>query len=367
MNHTKQTTYLLGFLFLLSSTHMHADHNIVVATMNAGVTPAGIGIIPSGCKAYVANNNNYGIDGEDSVTVLDLKDNTVKSTIYHDSFNQPYTITINPSGTKAYVSNSNSTTVAVISTETDQVIAVIDGFDGPSGMAITPDGLFGYVNNYGGPEGLGSGNGTTVRLVNLTTNSIVGDAITVDQAPAALAISPDGKYVYSVNYVDGNPGTGTMSVISTCTNTVIATVNGFSGPFNIAITPNGKYAYVSNFGSNNFAPFGSTVSIVNLCGFSIKTVNVGIQPSGVAISPDGHRAYVTNYNTLYAGENFTDLTAGQGSVNIIDTNKKKLVPPTIAVDQSPANIAISPNGKYAYVTNYTSNTVNVIKLKKHHK
>ncbi len=362
MNHT---TRFFGFLFLLTSTHLCARHNTVVATMNAGVTPAGIGITPNGHKAYVANNNNYGIDGEDSVTVLDLEDNTVKTTIYHESFNEPYTITINPAGNRAYVTNSNSTTVTVISTNSNQVVAIIDGFDGPSGMAITPDGLFGYVNNYGGPEGLGSGNGTTVRVVDLTTNSIIGNPITVGLAPAALAISPNGKFVYTINYVDGNPGTGTMSVISTSTNTVTATVNGFSGPFGIAITPNGKHAYVTNFGSNNFAPFGDTVSIVSLCGLNIvKTIEVGIQPAGVAIAPNGHHAYITNYNTLYAGENFTDLTAGQGSVNIIDVHDKKLVPPTIAVDQSPANIAISPDGKYAYVTNYTSNTVNVIKLKK---
>ncbi len=365
MNRTNQTTYFLGFLCLFTSAHLMADHNAVVAVMNTGVTPAGIAVTPSGHKAYVANNNNYGIAGEDSVTVLDLKNNTVKTTIFDASFNQPYTVTINPSGHRAYVTNSNSTTITIISTKTNQVIGVINGFDGPSGMAITPDGKFGYVNNYGAPGGVGSGNGTTVRVVDLTTNMIIGSPITVGLAPAAIAISPNGKFVYTVNYVDGNPGTGTMSVIKTSTNTVTATVNGFSGPFGIAITPNGKYAYVTNFGSNNFAPFGTTVSIVNLCGLNIdKTIEVGIQPAGIAIAPDGHHAYVTNYNTLYAGSSFTDLTAGQGTVNIIDVHHKKLISPTIAVDQSPANIAISPNSRYAYVTNYTSNVVDVIQLKK---
>lgn len=367
MNHTNQTTYFLGFLCLLTSVHLWADDNTVIATINTGVTPAGIAITPSGHKAYVANNNNYGIAGEDSVTVLNLKNNTVKTTIFDPSFNEPYTVTINPSGHRAYVTNSNSSTITVIDTKTNQVIAVITGFDGPSGMAITPDGKFGYVNNYGAPGGVGSGNGTTVRVVDLTNNVIIGSPITVGQAPAAIAISPHGKFVYTINYVDGNPGTGTMSIIKTSNNTVTATVNGFSGPFGIAITPDGKYAYVTNFGSNNFAPFGTTVSIVNLHALNIvKTIEVGIQPAGIAISPDGYHAYVTNYNTLYAGESFTDLTAGQGTVNIIDVRHKKLIPPTIAVDQSPANIAISPDSKHAYVTNYTSNVVNVIKLKKHH-
>ena len=70
----------------------------------------------------------------------------------------------------------------------------------------------------------------------------------------------------------------------------------------------------------------------------------------------------SNYNTLYAGSNFSDLTAGQGTVNIIDIATNTVLPPIIAVDQSPANIAISPNGEFAYVSNYTSNTVNAIAL-----
>ena len=362
-----QHNYFFVSLFLLLPTHGYAvKSNTVIATINVGITPAGIAITPDNRFAYVANNNNYGLAGEDSVTVLKLKNNTVKTTIFLSSFNQPYTITINSAGTRAYVTNSNSTTITIIDIHTNTVIGVIDGFDGPSGMVITPDGTKAYVNNYGGPEGVGSGNGTTVRIVNLNTNTIVGSPITVGLAPAALAISPNGKYVFVANYVDGNPGTGTLTVIKTDLNNVVGTIPGFSGPFAIAITPDGKYAYVTNFGSNNFEPIGTTVSVVKLKkGLIVDTIELGIQPSGVAITPDCRYAYVTNYNTLYAGENFTDLTAGQGTVNIIDTQKHKVIPPTIVVGQSPANIAIAPDGRHAYVTNFTSNTVNVIALPHH--
>jgi len=230
-------------------------------------------------------------------------------------------------------------------------------------MVITPNGKKAYVNNYGGPNGVGSGNGTTVQVVDLHNNTIIGAPITVGLAPAALAITPNGKFVYVVNYVDGNEGTGTISVIQTSNNTVVKTIKGFSGPFAIAIDPDGKFAYVTNFGSNNFSPIGTTVSVVRLKDNKIvATINLGIQPAGIAITPNHHLAYVTNYNTLYAGDNFTDLTAGQGTVNLIDTDTNKVIPPTIVVGQSPDMITISPNGKFAYVTNYTSNTVSVIAL-----
>lgn len=356
------TNYFLSVLCLLVSTYIYADNNnLVVATINTGINPAGLAITPDNHYAYVANNNNYEIYQQDSVSVLNLHHNTVKQIITDDSFNEPYTITINPSGTLAYVTNSYSTTISIINIETNQVVGVIDGFDGPSGMVITSDGLYGYVNNYG--AGDDSGLAQTVNIVDLTANIIIDSPITVGLAPAALAISPNNDYVYTINYVDGNQGTGTISVIRTCDDTVINTIAGFSGPFAIAITPCGTYAYVTNFGSNNFAPFGTTVSVVNLqLGEIVDTINLGIQPAGIAITPDGKYAYVSNYNTLYAGSNFTDLTAGQGTVNIIKIEKNKVVSPTIVVGQSPANIAISSNGKYAYVTNYASNTMNVIKL-----
>jgi len=353
---------LLSIVFFIT-LFAYAKDNKVVATINVGVTPAGLAITPDSKTAYVANNNNYGIAGQDSISVLDLKHNLLVTTITDESFNQPYTITMSPDGSKAYVTNSNSTTITIIDTDSNQVIGVIGGFDGPSGMVITPDDNTAYINNYGGPEGVGSGNGTTVRVVDLNTNTFIGLPITVGLAPAALAITPDGQFVYSANYVDGNTGTGTVSVIDTNTNTVIETIAGFSGPFEIAITPSGRYAYVTNFGSNNFAPFGTTVTVIKLSDNTIKrTIEVGMQPSSVAIAPNNHRIYVTNYNTLYAGSNFTDLTAGQGTVNIIDGKDKKVISPTIVVGESPANIAIAPNGKYAYVTNYTSNIVSVIQL-----
>ncbi len=359
---------LLYVLSILLPTYGHSleelnQRNSVVATMPTGVTPDDIAITPDSKYAFVANNNNYGIAGQDSVNVYNLYTNTLEKTIHDASFNQPFRIALSPDGKKAYVANSNGTTLTIIDTNQRVVIGTIGGFDGPSGVAITANGKYAYVNNYGGPAGVGSGNGTTVSLVDLVTNTII-QTITVGLAPAALTVSPDDKFVYVINYTDGNPGTGSMSIIQRSNNTVIDTVLGLSGPFGIAVTPNGKYAYVTNFGSNNFAPFGNTVSVIELKQTRqiVDTIEVGIQPAGIAITANGQFAYVTNYNTLYAGPSFTDLTPGEGTVNIIDLFSNKVVSPTIAVGQSPNTVKIAPSGRFAYVTNFTSNTINVIQL-----
>lgn len=363
----QKSVSLYGIIFcvLCISVNFFAKAKVLnrtVATIAVGDTPADIAITPNGKFGYVANNNNDGLVNGDSVSVLDLEFNQVRTTIHDASFNQPYTVTMNAAGSLAYVTNSNAATVTVIATITNTVSAVITGFDGPSGLVIAPDGKTAYVNNYGGPI-LGSGNGRTVRVVDLDTNAIIGSAITVGLAPAALAITPDGACVYVANYVDGNPGTGTISVIETASNSVIKTISGFSGPFSIKISSDGLYAYVTNFGSNNFSPYGRTVSVVSLESDTIvDTIVVGIQPAGLALSPNGKFAYVTNYNTLYLGADFTDLTAGQGTVNVINLCNNTVLPQAFLTGSSPSSVAVSPDGRYLYVTNYSSNNVSVIDI-----
>src|SRR5258708_31950326 len=95
----------------------------VVSTLNTGINANGLDITPDNCKLYVANNNNYGLTNQASVTVICLKTNTVINTIYDSSFNQPYTINIDEKGKRAYVTNSANTTVSVISVKHDKVIS----------------------------------------------------------------------------------------------------------------------------------------------------------------------------------------------------------------------------------------------------
>ena len=364
----KSCMYSAVFIALTPFLASAAPANTVVATINAGLSPNWLAVSPNNLIGYVANDNNNGVDvgtnHGDSVTVVDLTTNLPITTIYDASFMEPYTITLNAAGTKAYVTNSSGHTITIINTATNSVSGIISGFDGPDGMVITPDGNFAYVSNYGATPGAGSGNATTVNYVDLKTNAII-ETIQVGLAPASLAISPDGAYVYVIDYRYGTPDDGTISIINTSDNSVeLHAVTGLFGPFAIVISPDGKYAYVSNFGSNNFSPVGTTLSVVDLTSKTIiANIDLGIQPSGVAITPDGRYVYVSNYNTLYMNQRyFTGLTAGQGTVNIIDLATNTVIPPTIDVGQSPGAITISPNGEFAYVANYIGNTISVIAL-----
>lgn len=219
--------------------------------------------------------------------------------------------------------------------------------------------------NYGAPGGLQSGNGKTVSVVDLTTNEII-ETIETDQGPAALVLSHNQQLLYVVCYVDGEPGTGTLNVIQTSNNQIINKTPGFSGPFGIDVTPDDKFAYVTNFGSNNFAPYGTSVSCVNLCPLHIgiiKNIEVGIQPSGVMVSNDGRLVYVSCYNALYAKANFQQLTYGEGTVNVIQTKDNEVIGTAISVGQTPATITLSRDGNRLYICKYVQATVLSICLK----
>ena len=327
---------------------------------NVGISPSSMTITSDGKYGYVTNSNNYEIPGNDSVTVLNLKTGLPKLTIKHESFNEPYRMAINDKTKLGYVCNSGGTTLTIIDIRSNTVKGTIVGFDGPGSIAIFKS--IAYVTNYGSEYGVGSGNGKTISVVNLKTNTIIS-TINVNLAPSCLALSKNGDYLYVTCYVNGEKDAGTLDIINTKNGRIRKRIPGLFGPFSIALTTDENFAYISNFGSNNFAPFGNTVSVIDLLNYQIvKTIEVGIQPSGLVIGDNF--AFVSNYNTLYASPGYKNLTAGEGTINIIDLNTNKVVFPTISVGQTPSTLTLSKDNKRLYVCKYMQNTVVEIKLPK---
>ena len=91
----------------------------------------------------------------------------------------------------------------------------------------------------------------------------------------------------------------------------------------------------------------NTVSVISTSTNTVvKTISVPCYPLGIAITPNGAYAYVTNYKN--------------NTVTIIDTFNNKIVGSPIAVGTEPVDVAITPNGLFAYVSNFANNTVSVI-------
>ncbi|MCW4046139.1 MAG: YncE family protein [Candidatus Bathyarchaeota archaeon] len=80
-----------------------------------------------------------------------------------------------------------------------------------------------------------------------------------------------------------------------------------------------------------------TASLSLVEGASVPTINVGGTPFGVAVTPDGKYVYVSNFE----------------NVSVIDTATNRVVT-SIVTEKLPMGIAVTPDGKSVYVTHSTS-------------
>jgi YVTN family beta-propeller protein len=80
-----------------------------------------------------------------------------------------------------------------------------------------------------------------------------------------------------------------VSVISTATNTVTATIPVGLNPYGVAVTPDGSKVYVANAGEHTVSVISTATNTV------IATVPVGNEPHGIAVTPDGSKVFVANY------------------------------------------------------------------------
>ncbi len=199
--------------------------------------------------------------------------------------------------------------------------------------------------------------------------------------PYAVAATPDGTEVWVTD-----SGTNIVSVISTATNEVTATVVVGIYPHGIAITPDGTTAYVANTGPNTGRGGSETVSVIDVASQSVKgTITVGEGPQVVTVSPDGSLVFVTCADGVYAiktsngsvskaraelrhphgvavtpdGTQAYVTDSEHDEVVVLDTSSLRAVG-RVAVGKTPWNTAFTADGSSAYVTNANDDTVSVI-------
>jgi YVTN family beta-propeller protein len=208
-------------------------------------------VLGAGCLLLVALFLFYAL----SVLPLPVRAQTVTATIPVGT--APIGVAVTPNGAYAYVTNNEGNTVSVINTATNTVTATITGFNYPLGVAVTPDGAYAYVANSGG---------NSVSVISTATNTVTATISTYfgpnifggASAPHDVAITPNGAYAYATNVASG-----TVSVISTATNTITANITVGGEPNGVAITPDGAYAYVANLDSNTVSVISTSNAITS--------------------------------------------------------------------------------------------------------
>ena len=223
----------------------------VVATITVGDAPHSCAVTPDGSRVWVTNS------GDDTFDTIATATNTVAGAAVSVG-DEPRRLVVSSAGTSAYISNTGAGTVSVVNLTTRAVTATITVGGGPWGLDITADSKTLYVNNRGGNNvtkidtatntitatlavtrsngmslnfdntklyvGTQSG---TVYLINTTTFTVAAGPITTGTgSSSSLAVTPYGAYVYVGNVADD-----TVSVISTATNAVVATIADIDYPY----------------------------------------------------------------------------------------------------------------------------------------
>jgi len=176
-------------------------------------------------------------------------------------------------------------------------------------------------------------------------------------AAAGPAIAGAGKV-----YV-ADEEANTISVIDTASFKKIRSISVGKAPHNVQVAPDGKLAWVTNNGEPGkaaeqpahqgmsqpehgaMAGGGEIWAIDTSTDAVVAKVPVGMHPAHVVLTPDGRYAYVTN--------------GGDNTVSVVDSATQRVVD-TIPVGAYPHGVRISPDGTQVYIANLKGGTVSVI-------
>ena len=283
---------IIALVFSLLSTSFAlvgmANADSLTSTIPVGDGPLGIAYDFKNGNMYVANFLS------NTISVIDGNTNNVISTIPLGSNASPADVAFDSENGKLYVTNFNAGTVSVIDGNTNQVIATLTVGGNPTAIAFNP-----ITENIYVADGV-----NRVDVIDPITDNIVASVI-VGNEPSGIAFDSHDGDMYVTNFLSG-----TVSVIDTRTNTVIAT---------IAMPP-------------------------------------GANPSGVAFDSSNSEIYVTNFYQTGVG---AGGVGGGGIVSVIDDNTNTIVD-NLLVDSAPEEMVFDSASGQLYTTDFLSNTVDVI-------
>ncbi|WP_198086818.1 plastocyanin/azurin family copper-binding protein [Variovorax sp. E3] len=272
-------------------------------------------------------------------------------------------------GPKAYVGNFKDSTVSVIDTGSEKVVATLPVAAGPDGILIAPDGRSVFV----------SGSGAAAVSEIDTATDRVTRGIDVGKGPQGLAMTADGKWLLvAVN------GDDRVAFVDTSAHGVSATVP-VPKPHTIAIRPDGKQAYVASQEPGHFA-----LVVIDMATRAVVTqIPLDKPPRDLEFDHDGKTLYLTLAGVSavqvldaatnqwgapvptgvspHIAQHFAGMASGvvvvqgPGEVMLFDPAARTAVR-SIPVGKQPHWLDLSADGRKLWVSNEGSNDVSVVDL-----
>jgi len=202
------------------------------------------------------------------------------------------------------------------------------GFN-PDWVAVTPDGSQLWAADTGPQTSPSSP--TAISVISTATDQVTA-TLRLPIAPAQIAFSPSGTTAY-VTTADG------LWVFNTATEHVTAVVRGLGDPNGVVVSPDGSTVYVTNTESGKVEVIDAATNTVT------GTIGVGELPWQLAVSSDGKTLYVTDPDS--------------NQVSVISTSSDT-VTSTIPLSGDPVSLALTPGGSQLWVGGLTSGIITVL-------
>jgi YVTN family beta-propeller protein len=236
------------------------------------------------------------------------------------------------------VLNKSDHQAALVDPADHRVITKLATGQGPHEVAVTPDGRWAFVANYGVSGVFGNGErrdepGNTLTVLDLKSRK-VARTIQLEgfSKPHGIQASKDGTRIWvtsevakSVLEVDVKSGRilRTWPTSQDISHMVVA-------------TPDEKKLYVANIGSGS-------VTIIDRKSGNVHSVTTAAGSEGIDVAPNGREVWVTN--------------RGANSVSVIDVASDSVVATFESGGEFPIRAKFTPDGKQVFVSNARSNEV----------
>jgi uncharacterized repeat protein (TIGR01451 family) len=169
----------------------------------------------------------------------------------------------------------------------------------------------------------------------------------------AIAVSPQGNSAYVVSLRNDGPSASEVwqysinPITGQLTPKSPATVATGAGAYDIAVTPDGKNAYVTDSAANAVSQYSINPTTGNLTPKSPAKVAIrGGIPLLIAVTPNGKYAYLVRLksNTDFRGD-ISEYRINQSTGTLNPTPVA-----TVATTRGAEGLAIAPDGRSAYVS-----------------
>jgi 6-phosphogluconolactonase len=291
------------------------------------------------------------------------------------SGSSPFALVFTPAGDAAFVSNTSSNDVSIYTVNGNGGLTAASGTQpvgvSPHGMAVDAAGHYLFVANQGTADTIASG---SVSVFSIATGgaltAVAGSPFqvatvsdTANPGPFAVAVTPDGKYLYVSNQI-----ANTVSAFSVDSASGVLTAVP-TGPFlagtspsGMAISPNGNFLYVTNSGSNDVAVYSicdnATPNCVtpdgSLTQITGSPFSAGLGPVQITISFTGNFAYVVDQQS----NQLSGYKLSPGAGTMTGTTPLSVV----STGLHPSWVAVSSGEQFVYVANTGANTVSAFTM-----